>query len=69
MTNPKLRFKLANGTAFPDWNKKQLAAVLSVKHGRDYKGLPVGTIPVLGTGGKITYVDRALCDWPCALIG
>lgn len=69
MTNPMLRFKRADGTEFPDWVKQTVGDVLAIKHGRDYKGLASGDIPVLGTGGQIATVGEALCDWPCVLIG
>ena len=63
MTNPKLRFKREDGTLFPDWARLTIGDVLTIKHGRDYKNLPDGDIPVLGTGGQIATVGEALCDW------
>lgn len=62
---PCLRFPGFSG----EWEKKALGEILKICHGRDYKELNNGTIPVLGTGGVITYVDKYLCNWACALIG
>ena len=67
--NRKIRFKKDNGTDFPDWSSKKIGEILEIKHGKDYKNLPLGDIPVLGTGGIITYVSLFLCNWPCVLIG
>lgn len=43
--------------------------ILTICHGKDYKSLNIGKIPVLGTGGIITYVNKYLCNWDCVLIG
>ena len=67
--NRKIQFKKDNGTDFPDWSSKKIGEILEIKHGKDYKNLPLGDIPVLGTGGIITYVSLFLCNWPCVLIG
>lgn len=69
MSNPKLRFKREDGTDFPEWNNKRIGEILSLCHGKDYKHLEIGDIPVMGTGGVITYVNKALCDWECVCIG
>ena len=62
---PKLRFPGFEG----EWEEKRIGDLLTIYHGRDYKHLNPGKIPVLGTGGIITHVDTALCDWSCTLIG
>ena len=43
--------------------------ILTICHGRDYKSLNSGKVPVLGTGGIITFVNKYLCNWNCVLIG
>ncbi|MEE0993275.1 MAG: restriction endonuclease subunit S [Bacteroidales bacterium] len=50
---------------------KTLGDILSVKHGKDYKGQSnqIGKYPVMGTGGIITYIDSFMCDWECVCIG
>ncbi len=64
---PKLRFPEFSG----NWQIKTLGDILSVKHGKDYKGQSnqIGKYPVMGTGGIITYIDSFLCDWECVCIG
>ena len=62
---PKLRFPGFEG----EWEETKIGDLLTIYHGRDYKHLSSGNIPVLGTGGIITYVDTALCNWSCTLIG
>ena len=47
---------------------KLLSQVLSIKNGRDYKGFSEGSVPVYGTGGIITYIDRYAYDKPSVLI-
>lgn len=69
MKSPKIRFKHHAGEEFPNWSSKKIGEILEIKHGKDYKNLPLGDIPVLGTGGIITYVSLFLCNWPCVLIG
>lgn len=65
MSVTQLRF-----CSFSDcWSPTTIDQILTIKHGKDYKHLPEGEIPVLGTGGKISGVTEALCDWPCVLIG
>ena len=63
------RFQDINGEQYPAWQKVKIGNILTICHGKDYKHLGEGTIPVLGTGGVIGYVDTALCDWECVLIG
>jgi len=65
MQGTKLRF----GSFSDRWTPTTIGQILTIKHGKDYKHLPEGDIPVLGTGGKISGVTEALCDWPCVLIG
>ena len=53
----------------PDGVKyKKLSHVLTIKNGKDYKGFGKGDIPVYGTGGIMTYIDRAAFDKPSVLI-
>lgn len=69
MLVPKLRFKCEDGTEYPEWEEKRVGEILTLCHGKDYKHLKKGDIPVMGTGGVITYVNEALCDWQCVCIG
>ena len=69
MSNPKLRFKREDGTEFPEWEETKIGNILTLCHGKDYKHLSKGNIPVMGTGGIITYVNKSLCDWECVCIG
>lgn len=64
-----LRFTNPDGSPFPDWEEKRLGDILTVKYGKDHKGLPDGNIPVYGTGGVMRYVDRALSNGPSVMIG
>ena len=45
-----------------------LAQVAKIKHGKDWKGLKVGDIPVYGSGGIMGYVDEYAYDKPTVLI-
>jgi type I restriction enzyme, S subunit len=45
-----------------------LEVVAKIKHGKDWKGLNAGDIPVYGSGGIMGYVDRYLCNKPTVLI-
>ena len=65
MQGTQLRF----GSFSDRWTPTTIGQILTIKHGKDYKHLPEGDIPVLGTGGKISGVTEALCNWPCVLIG
>lgn len=51
------------------WFKLRIKDLLSICHGKDYKHLKCGDVPVLGSGGIITFVDQYLCNWECVLIG
>lgn len=42
------------------WEVKKLDKVLSIRNGKDHKGLNVGKYPVFGTGGIMRYVDDFL---------
>lgn len=47
---------------------KILEDVLTIKNGSDYKNFGKGDIPVYGSGGIITYIDRYIYDRPSVLI-
>lgn len=47
---------------------KPLEAFLKIKNGSDYKAFGEGEIPVYGSGGVMTYIDRAIYDKPTVLI-
>lgn len=47
---------------------KTLGDVLTIKNGKDYKNFNEGNIPVYGSGGIITYIDRYAYDKPSVLI-
>ena len=66
--NQEVRFKKDNGHDYPDWKNIAINDILSLYHGKDYKHLKSGTVPVLGTRGVITQVNEALCNWPCTLL-
>ena len=66
---PKLRFKDEDGKDFPEWEEKQLGEILSIASGRDYKNLGKGDIPVYGTGGLMTRVDKYLYEGDSVGIG
>ncbi len=62
---PKLRFK-----GFTDaWKTKGIGSILTIGSGRDYKHLSSGDIPVFGTGGLMTKVDKFLYDGATVCIG
>lgn len=42
------------------WKKVKLKDILEVNYGKDYKELAKGSVPVYGTGGIISYVNRIL---------
>ena len=52
-----------------DWETKSLGEILVIGHGRDYKELPHGDVPVYGTGGYITSVSSYLHDGETVCIG
>lgn len=47
---------------------KPLEKVAKIKHGKDWKGLNSGDIPVYGSGGVMGYVDTYSYDKPTVLI-
>jgi len=51
------------------WEVVKIGDVLKLGSGKDYKHLGVGTIPVFGTGGIMTYVDNYLFDGESVGIG
>lgn len=53
---PEIRFKGFDG----EWEKKKLGEIGTINSGCDYKHLNRGNIPVYGTGGYMTSVDKAL---------
>ncbi|MGL5202666.1 restriction endonuclease subunit S [Cetobacterium sp.] len=65
----KLRFKDENGNDYPEWEEKKLGEVLTIGNGKDYKHLNEGDIPVFGTGGYMTSVDKYLHDGETVFIG
>ncbi|HZH69124.1 MAG TPA: restriction endonuclease subunit S [Flavobacteriaceae bacterium] len=62
---PKLRFKEFSD----DWDEKNIANILQIGSGRDYKHLNNGLVPVYGTGGLMTYVDDYLYNGESVCIG
>ena len=62
---PKLRFKEFEG----DWKQLKIENILKIGSGRDYKHLNIGKIPVYGTGGLMTYVDKYLYEGESVCIG
>ena len=44
------------------WKHERIGNVLKIGHGRDYKGLSLGNVPVFGSGGYMTSVDNFLHD-------
>ena len=52
-----------------EWEVKRLGACFSIGHGRDYKHLSNGDIPVYGSGGIICYVGSFLHDGETVCIG
>jgi type I restriction enzyme, S subunit len=63
-------FKQTEIGAIPeDWEVKKLEKVLKIGHGKDYKYLSSGYIPVFGTGGYMTSVNDFLYDGETVCIG
>ena len=46
----------------------KLKDVLTIKNGSDYKNFGKGNVPVYGSGGIITYIDRSIFNKPSVLI-
>lgn len=47
---------------------RKLGEIVKIRNGRDYKSFGSGDIPVYGTSGIMTYVDRYVYDKPTVLI-
>lgn len=53
-------------SCFVQW--RSLGEIAKIKHGKDYKKLKSGNIPVYGSGGIMTYVDQYSYNKPTVLI-
>jgi len=51
------------------WKVKRIGEVLNIANGRDYKGLKYGNVPVYGTSGLMTFVDKFLYEGESVGIG
>lgn len=52
-----------------DWEVKNVGKLLRIGHGRDYKNLKSGNVPVYGTGGYMTSVNDYLYEGETVCIG
>ncbi len=52
-----------------EWVHKKLGDCLTIGNGCDYKHLQPGDVPVYGTGGVMTYVDKYLYDGETVCVG
>ena len=52
-----------------DWEVKSVGKLLKIGHGRDYKNLKSGNVPVYGTGGYMTSVNDYLYEGETVCIG
>jgi type I restriction enzyme, S subunit len=52
-----------------EWEVTKIGKILKIGSGKDYKHLSSGDIPVIGTGGIMTYVDNYLFDGESVGIG
>lgn len=52
-----------------DWEVKSLGEMLKIGHGKDYKNLKSGNVPVYGTGGYMTSVNDFLYEGEIVCIG
>ena len=52
-----------------DWEVKSLGEMLKIGHGKDYKNLKSGDVPVYGTGGYMTSVNGFLYEGETVCIG
>lgn len=50
------------------WELVRLEKLIDVKYGKDYKHLEKGNIPLYGSGGIMSYVNKYLYDKPSILI-
>lgn len=62
---PNLRFPGFEG----EWEKYTIQEILKIGSGKDYKHLEKGNIPVFGTGGYMTSVNKYLYDGETVCIG
>ncbi len=62
---PVLRFPEFEG----EWKHKKIGDLLEIGSGKDYKDLRKGNIPVFGTGGYMTSVNKYLHDGKSVAIG
>ena len=51
-----------------EWNEYKLGDLISIKYGKDHKGLKDGPYPVYGSGGVMRYADKYLYDKESILI-
>ena len=51
-----------------NWPQKTLKDVAVIKNGKDYKNLSTGSVPVYGSGGIMTFVNRFASDKPSVLL-
>lgn len=65
MSKPSFMERLLNG-AEVEW--RPLEQVAKIKHGKDWKGIGAGRIPVYGSGGVMGYVDKYSYNKPTVLI-
>ena len=66
-TVPTLRFRELQNDA--RWIPNKIDHVCKIGNGRDYKHLSAGNIPVYGSGGYMTSVDKFLYDGESVCIG
>ena len=52
-----------------EWEVEKIGNILKIGSGKDYKHLSSGEIPVIGTGGIMTYVDDYLFEGESVGIG
>jgi restriction endonuclease S subunit len=52
-----------------EWEEKKLRDVFDLKYGKNYKHLTKGTIPLIGTGGIMGWVNEYLYNKESVLIG
>lgn len=65
-TNPIFKALQENYADCVVW--KSLGEVAKIKHGKDWKNLEIGEIPVYGSGGIMGYVNKFSYDKPTVLI-
>lgn len=63
------RFKDDNGNDFPEWEEKTLGEIIKIGSGKDFKHLETGNVPVFGTGGYMTSVNKSLYSGESVFIG